>query len=344
MGGNWNTQNKVLPGCYMNFLTDAPLSITPGDRGTVVLIQEMSVGTPGSIYRVTALESELPAGATSADKLLINEALKGAQTVLVYTLPATHDEADVTAALTALRTVDFNVICYPYTTIAAKSAIVTWVDSMVSDEGRYIQAVLENQVADSENILNVPQGVKLADGTVLTAAQTTAWVAGVSAGAYINQSNTNRKYVGAVDIVPRMTKTEMEAAVNAGKFIFKVDNMGNVYSVYDINSFTTFTSEKGKMFRKNRVVRVISAINNDITKIFESNYIGKENNNEEGRSKFRAVLVDYFKELQRINAVQNFETEDVTVEAGIDTDAIVINCYVQPVDSVEKIYINVNLS
>ena len=32
------------------------------------------------------------------------------------------------------------------------------------------------------------------------------------------------------------------------------------------------------------------------------------------------------------------------VSAGIDSDAVVIESYVQPVDSVEKIYITVNLA
>ena len=43
-------------------------------------------------------------------------------------------------------------------------------------------------------------------------------------------------------------------------------------------------------------------------------------------------------------AIQNFETDDVTVAAGTDSDAVVVDVFVQPVDSVEKIYITMNLS
>lgn len=340
----WNSQNKILPGCYINFLTNTPLSIIPGERGTVLLLQEMSKGEDSKIYVNTATSSSMPEGSTAEDKILVNEALKGAKTVKVYKLPKTHSAEAIEAALSMLKTVEFDVICYPYTNDANKQSIVKWIKSMRDDEGRKIQAVLENCLADSEAVINVVQGIKLSDGTVLTAAQTTAWVSGITAGAYINKSNTNQKYIGAVDVVPKMTKSEMETAIEAGKFVFKTDSIGNVYSVYDINSFTTFTSEKGKMFRKNRVIRVIDGINNDIVSIFESNYVGKEDNNAEGRSKFRAVLVDYFKELQRLNAVQNFDTEDVKVLPGIEKDAIIINCNIQPVDSVEKIYMKVSLS
>ena len=347
MSGTWDRQNKILPGAYINFLTNAPLSITIGDRGIVALLQEVSKGNKGDIYRITALDqSEWPAGVTAEDKLLVNEALKGAQTVLVYNLGTSHTNEDVDAALDALKTENFNVLCYPYDDedVSAKSAIQTWVEAMREDEGMKIQAVLANYDADSEAIINVTQGVKLADETELTPAQTTAWVAGITAGARINQSNTGRKYIGAVDVVPRMTKSEMEVAVQSGEFIFKVDSAQNVTAVYDINSLTTITPEKGKQFAKNRLIRTIDGINNDIKTIFESNYVGKVDNNPDGRSLLRATLIEYFNELQRLNAIQNFQPEDVTVTPGTESDAVVIDCYIQPVDSVEKIYITVNLS
>jgi len=348
MGGTWTSQNKILPGAYINFLTNAPLSITVGDRGIVVILQEVSDGNEGDIYRITALDqSEWPEGVTADDKLLANEALKGAQTVLVYNLGTSHTDVDVEAALNALKTENFNVLCYPYDgdgSATIKSTIRTWVEAMRDDEGVKIQAVLANYDANSEAIINVTQRVKLADGTALTAAQCTAWVAGITAGARINQSNTGRKYVGAVDVVPRLTKLEMEAAVQNGKFIFKVDSAQNVTAVYDINSLTPITSEKGKQFTKNRLIRTIDGINNDIKTIFESNYVGKVDNNPDGRSLLRATLIEYFNELQRLNAIQNFQPEDVTVSPGADSDAVVIDCYIQPVDSVEKIYITVNLS
>lgn len=346
MGGTWTSQNKILPGAYINFLTNAPLSITPGDRGIVALLQEMSVGNAGEIYSITATDkSQYPENATDNDKLLVNEALKGAQTVIVYNLGLDH--TSVSEALEKLKTVDFNVLCYPYDGTnyeSDKQEIALWIKSMREDEGRKIQAVFANYDGDYEGIINVVQGVKLSDETELTAAQCTAWVAGVTAGANINQSNTGKKYEGAIDVIPRMTKSEMETAIQDGKFIFKVDTAQNVTAVYDINSLTTITKEKGKQFTKNRVIRTIDGINNDIVEIFESNYIGKVNNNEDGRSLLRAMLIEYFNELQRLNAIQNFSAENVTVSAGNDSDAVVVDCYIQPVDSIEKMYITVNLS
>lgn len=349
MSGTWTSQNKVLPGPYLNFLTNAPLSIALGDRGTVVLLLEMSVGIVGEMYVITGTDvSQYPALATATDKLLVNEALKGAQTVIIYNLGTVAGDATViTTALAALKTADFNVLVYPYDGTphdTNKPTIATWIKAMVNDEGVSIQGVLANYVADSEFVINVTHGVELTDGTILSAAQATAWVGGVTAGANIYQSNTSKKYIGAIDVSPRMTKTEMEAAVTAGEFIFKVDTAQNVTAVYDINSLTTITVAKGAQFKKNRVIRTIQGINNDITEIFEANYIGKTNNNADGRSLLRASLIEYFNELQKLSAIQNFTAADVIVSAGTALDAVIVDCYIQPVDSIEKIYITVNLS
>lgn len=348
MAGSWTKQNKVLPGAYINVATNTPLAITTGERGIVVILQELTTGEDARLYKITATEAEWPDGTTADDKKLANEALKKAKTVLVYKLPDEHTTEQVSAALAALKTQPFNTLCYPYdstptTAAACKTAIATWVKTM-REEGLKYQAVLANYSGDSEGLINVAQGVILNDSTELTAAEVTAWVAGATAGANVATSNTMSKYEGAIDVVPRMTKTEMEEAIKSGKFIFKVDSSQNVTVVYDINSLTTITPDKSKIFTKNRVIRTIDGIANDVATIFESSYVGKISNNEDGRSIFKAVLVDYFNNLQARGAIQNFDVKDVAVKAGEASDAVIVNAYIQPVDSVEKIYITVNLS
>lgn len=350
MAGIWTDQDKVLPGAYINIQTNEPLAITPGERGITVILQEMTTGTDKEIYRITAVSSTWPEGAAAEDKLLANEALKNTQTVLVYKLPTGHSTDDVNEALEVLKTVTFHTLSYPYdgsvpeTAEANKEAIADWIKEMRDNEGVKCQAVLANYDADSEGVINVTQGIRLSDGTDLTAAQVTAWVAGVTAGAGITDSNTGAKYSGAVDIVDRMTRSQMEAAVKNGEFIFKVDSAQNVMVVYDINSLTTETKEKGKLFTKNRVIRTLDNIANDVNNIFESNYIGKINNNEDGRALLKGALADYFSALQNMGAIQNFDPDDITISEGQYSDAVVITTAIQPLDSAEKIYITVNLS
>ncbi|MBS5955390.1 MAG: phage tail sheath subtilisin-like domain-containing protein [Clostridiales bacterium] len=346
MAGTWTSQNKILPGAYINVITNVPLSITPGDRGTVVILQELSAGTDGAIYTITATEQAYPDGATAADKKLVNLALQNAKTVKLFKLKANHTDEDLTAALDILRTENFNVLVYPYDTgrEEEKTAIVTWVTAMRDDEGVWCQAVLANKAADNEAIVNVVQGVSLSGTTSLTAADMTAWVGGATAGASIVTSNTGKKVLDAIDVSPRFTRSEMEAAVTAGKFIFKVDSAQNVTVVTDINTLTTVSAAKGEMFKKNRVIRTVDGIRSDITAIFESTYSGKTNNNDAGRLLLKSALIDYFTTLLNMGAIQDFSSEDVTVTKGTAIDAVLVEANVQPVDSMEKFYITVNLS
>ena len=278
MAGTWESQNKVLPGAYINIRTNEPLSITPGDRGTGVILQEMSVGTDGAMYTITATEAAWPDGATASDKKLAAEALKKAKPYWYI------NSKQVTKRLTSLRPLQPLKPCssipsaIPMTERGEEvntTAIATWIKAMRDDEGCEVSGGAREPCGRQRGIINVVQGIIMPGNQELTAAEVTAWVAGATAGASITTSNTGMVYAGAIDVKPRMTKSEMESAVTAGKFIFKVDTAQNVSVVYDINSLTAVTVDKGKMFTKNRVIRTVDNIANDITKIFEANYVGK---------------------------------------------------------------------
>lgn len=345
MSGAWENQNKILPGVYINFKTNTPLSISTKERGIVVILQKLSVGEVHDVYEITSTVDTYPEGIGEKDKVAVNEALKGASKVLLYNLGNSEEVTEVlTAALNKLRTINFNVIAYPNCSTSDKNTIKTWIKSMREEEGAKIQGVFANFNADDEAIINVVQGITLSDGSSLTAEQVTAYVAGITAGVSINKSNTGLRYYGAIDVVPRMTKKEMETAITEGKYIFKIDSVQNVTSVYDINSLTTINSDKNSSFKKNRTIRTLDGINNDTINIFESNYIGNIDNTADGRSLLRANYIEYFNLLQNLNAIQNFSAKDIEVLEGKDKESVVINCNIQTVDSIEKIYIEVNLN
>ena len=76
--------------------------------------------------------------------------------------------------------------------------------------------------------------------------------------------------------------------------------------------------------------------------IFERSYIGKVNNNDDGRNIFKSDIINYLNTLQNISAIQNFDpTADIQIYAGEAIDAVVVDLAVQPVDSMEKLYMTV---
>ncbi|MNO04274.1 Phage tail sheath protein [compost metagenome] len=49
--------------------------------------------------------------------------------------------------------------------------------------------------------------------------------------------------------------------------------------------------------------------------------------------------------LQGIEAIQNFDSQtDLILSAGTNLDAVVSELYVQPVDSMEKLYLTITVS
>ena len=81
-----------------------------------------------------------------------------------------------------------------------------------------------------------------------------------------------------------------------------------------------------------------------IRSLWENTFLGKVSNNEDGRDLFKGAISTYLQELQDKGAIQNFGgSADVVVEAGDTIDSVVANIKVQPVDSMEFLYLTVNV-
>jgi hypothetical protein len=251
---------------------------------------------------------------------------------------------DHTDYLTQIELQDFNTVALVSGDASLKAVYAAFARRLREEEGRKIQVVLANYPsADHEGVISVKNGVKLQDGAVIDAQKATVWVAAATAGAAINQSLTYVAYEEAVDADVRYTNSQTVAALQAGELLFTVSG-GRVIVEQDINTFTGYTLEKGKAFSKNRVIRVLDGIANDFKRIFETFYIGKVDNNADGRSLFRNECTKYLNSIQALGAIQNFDSQaDLSVLAGTDSDSLVIDVHIQPVDSVEKVYMKVTV-
>lgn len=249
------------------------------------------------------------------------------------------------AFLTAIEPYKFDVLAYDGTDTTVLSAMVAFVKRMAEESGVYSQLVASGFTTgpDSRYVVNVNSGVVLGDGTILTAAQTTWWAAGALAGAAYNQSLTYVSYPDAVSVSPMLTNNEFISALQNGQFVLFAED-GTVKVEQDINSLVTYTEDIGKPFSKNRVMRLCSTIANDACSQFSSSFIGSVNNNEAGRMRFKSAMVGYLLDIQANQGIQNFSPDDVQVLPGNDIDSILIIIAIQPVDSVEKIYMTIEIS
>ena len=215
--------------------------------------------------------------------------------------------------------------------------------SMRETLGRKVQGVVYNDnSADYEGIISVKQGFKTAND-VVGVDLFPVWVASQTAGAEVNESMTAYVVPGATEITNYISDDQIVAELQDGWFLLSYRQDGAVCVEQDINSLHTFTGERGYIFSKNRVVRCLDGISNLIAFRFNSNYAGKIDNNATGRNLFKSEIISDMDYLQGIGAIQNFVSEDVTVLPGEAIESVVADVGVQPVDSMEKLYVTINL-
>ena len=109
----------------------------------------------------------------------------------------------------------------------------------------------------------------------------------------------------------------------------------------DINTFVSVTDEKSSDFSSNQTIRVLDQIANDIAVLFGTKYIGKVPNDAAGRISLWNDIVKHHQELQNIRAIEDFSSDNVTVEQGDTKKSVVVTDYVTPVNAMEQLYMTV---
>ena len=224
-----------------------------------------------------------------------------------------------------------------------KQNIVDWVQGLREDEGRYVQGVVYNyDGADYEGIINSISSVEI-NGIPFSGSEFVAVVAGMTAGANINQSNTARIVDGATKIINNLSNSEIIEALQNGKFLISESLSGKIKVEQDINSLHTYSADRNYSFSKNRVIRTLDEIGTTTVSTWEDKYMGKFNNNSTGRELFKLDLSAYANSLQTLSAIQDFSANDISIAQGKDLDSVVATWRVKPVDSMEKLYLTVNV-
>lgn len=340
-GGVFVTQNKVLPGSYINIVSTATVTSALGERGVVAVA--LPIGkTAGKVFELTANDfvqnCKTILGVEYSDKSVIalREIFRHASKVYLYDLGKT-DTKTVADACAAFEPYEFNTIC-AYTNVAADiTAYITQVKTWRDQMGKKCQLVVYNNTADYEGVINVVSTVSDSDAD---AWGLVAWVAGAQAGCAVNESCTNMAYDGEYTIVVDKTQAQLEACLTAGQFVFH-NVYGSVRVLEDINSLTTTSADKGDDFKSNQTMRVVDQIANDIAKLFNTKYLGKIPNNASGRVSLWGDIVAHHREMERIQAIENFDSSALIVEQGATKKAVVVTDAVTPTNCMAQLYMTI---
>lgn len=222
--------------------------------------------------------------------------------------------------------------------------VATFIKEMRENEGKYVQAVLANyENADYEGIINNINGVIINEETI-TPEEFTAYVTGMTAGAEIIESNTGKIIENATEIIGSLSNDQIVEGLGKGKFLLSLNQLGQVKVEKDINSLHTYNEDRNYVFSKNRVIRTLDEIGTSIKLIWENIYLGKVSNTDDGRTMFKSSIIDYLTSLQTLGAIRDFDSSTVEVFAGEDIDSVIANISIKPVDSMEFLYMTVNVT
>ena len=316
-----------------------------GKRGNDLCIAVVeNVDEEGFFDVETYLDTELVDSQTAAkiedleDNAFVNFSGEGtltasAGTYLTGGTTAAVTGSGYTAFLDAAEAEDFNVLTYNGEDETTKKLFVNFTKRMREEEGvKFVTVLYDYAEADHEGVVSVG-----------TAKELVYWAAGATAGAEVNESLTNAVYDGEYDVDAKMKKSEYIKGIENGQFLFYEEEDG-LRVLRDINSFTSFEAAKNSDFSSNRVVRVLDSIANDVANIFSKYYLGKQSNNANGRNLLKAEILAYHEELMKIEAIENFTADDITVEKGVEKQDVVVYESVQPVDAMEKLYMKVEVA
>lgn len=239
--------------------------------------------------------------------------------------------------LDLLESYSFNVLGCISTDDIIKKLYVQWTKRMRDEIGVKLQCVVHRVAADYEGAINLQNKV-LDSGAPENAL--VYWLTGAEASCAVNATLTNTKYDGEYTIDTKFTQSELAAGIKAGQLLFH-NNAGEPYVLTDINSLTTITVEKGEDFTSNQVIRVLDQIGNDIALLFNKKHLGHTRNIESGREALWKDIVAHHQELERIQALENFDPKAVTVEKGPTKKSVIVNDPVTPVVCMEILYMTV---
>ena len=144
---------------------------------------------------------------------------------------------------------------------------------------------------------------------------------GLQAGCEVNRSCTNRAYNGELTVDTNYTQRQLEDGIRAGKFMYHKAG-GAVRVLDDVNTLVTLSDTKGAIFQSNQTIRVCDQIANDAAVLFNTRYLGVVPNDASGRMSLWNDICKLIQALERIRAVENFDTKTLTVEQGETKKAV----------------------
>lgn len=278
----------------------------------------------------------------SNDYVMFNGSLPSSDAILTLTggttVAATNDSISEFAS--ALDNLNFKVVAYGTDETTTKALLALKMKELRQQAGKRVTFVTNNyNASDHESTVSIKNGVLLAGGEFLEAKDSLYWFGAAFAASTVN-SLTFEKYPGAIE-AETMTNDEIIQALKDGHIVYTLHE-DEVVVEQDINTFRSFTPTKNQDFRKGKIDRGMSIIENNTRHIFRKYFIGKVINNADGRDLFKKQLMKTVLDpYVRLGVIEPYLPVDIVIEQGEEKDAVFAILGVKFIDAMEKLYMRI---
>lgn len=245
----------------------------------------------------------------------------------------------------ALESYSYNTMGIATTDSDIKALAVAFNRRLRDELGVKFQLVLYNYTtANYMGVISVKN--KCLDGAVGSSypnePNAVYFTTGIECACPINRSCQNMIYDGEYDIDVDYTQTQLSTAISNGEFAYHNVN-GDVRVLDDINTLTTLSDNLSDIYKDNQTIRVIDKLANDDATVFNTRYLGNIPNNDSGRTSLWSDLLDIRKNLERVNAIDTFDSSDLTVSQGENKRSIVVENAITIINTMSKLYITTHV-
>lgn len=301
-----------LPSVIINFKETGITAIKRGERGIVTLILKDKVEKLESHILLTI--SDIPESLNDFNTEQAELSLVGYQTppkkVILVVIP--EEAENYNEAMNYLETIRWDYLAIPSIETADVTKIASWIKSLNETIDKKCKVVLPNSNSDHESVINFTTNNIVTATKTYTTAEYCSRMAGMFAGTPMTISATFAPLPEVLDF-DKMTKAEMDSAIEAGELILYNDGE-KVKIARAVNSFVTTVQGKGDSFKKIKLVDAMHMIHDDIKKTAEDSYLGKYANSYDNKCLLVTAIQAYLDQLVLDGILDNSYANTVYID------------------------------
>jgi hypothetical protein len=180
-------------------------------------------------------------------------------------------------------------------------------------------------------------------GTVLSGANFVGRIAGLIASKGTEKSLTFATLTGVTALEKTPTNSEVKSGLTAGLLMLTSDGAGTFRVEYGINTLTTLSGTQSRQFKKIRIIRILDLVFNTLTQNLTQQYLGDIENDQDGQKTVMAAVLSFLSSMSASRYLRPDYTVEVDTGQPVIGDSLFLKIGVKPVDSVDFIYLSINV-